>query len=104
MLVERIKSCPCCIEKGIASVDIFAERKDNGDIQGLYVFGDDDFSLSRNNSVIKDIVLSQDEKLIIGLICPSCEELVNVNIPIIKDVMSNAKKQDTQENVNQRAM
>lgn len=104
MLVERIKTCPCCIKKDTPAVDIFAERKDNGDIQGLYVFGDDDFHLTQENAVIKEIVLSKDKKSIIGLLCPSCNEWVNVNIPIIKDVMNNEKKQDTQENVNQRTM
>lgn len=97
-------TCPCCIKKNKPAVDIYAERKDNGDISSLYVFGDDDFSLTLNDAFVKEILLSENEKDIVGLQCPNCNEFVNVNIPIIKSINKNKSQNIQQENARANQM
>ena len=85
MKCEIIGSCPCCInKKNSLNTDIFANRNEDGDITGMYIFGDDDFDVPTSGQFISEIKVSDDGKNIIEIVCPRCKEYVEVSVPVIK--------------------
>ena len=87
MSLEIIGICPSCIEleKNARSVDIYVCRDENGDINDMYIFGDDDFDVPADNQNITEIKVSKDGKTITEIVCPRCKERIAVNIPVIKE-------------------
>lgn len=98
MKVEEIGMCPCCFQGKGPAVGIYANRKDNGDLTGLYIFGDDDFDVPKNNQDIKDVKISDDKKSVIEIVCPRCKEHIAVNIPIIKQLFRSYTPLEMNEN------
>lgn len=90
MKIEELGRCPCCFEgKGVIPfvVNFFTARHDNGDLQEIYIFGDDDFDVPSSNTTVQDVKFSDDKTNVTEVVCPRCKENILVNIPIIKKQM-----------------
>ena len=83
---EIIGTCPGCYnsQKDSRMVDIYVERNEQGDIENIYIFGDDDFDMPSRNCNITEIKVSEDGKTITEIVCPRCKERIAVEIPVIK--------------------
>ena len=88
MKIEELGRCPCCYDgKGVRSlmVNFYASRYDNGDLEEIYIFGDDDFDVPSSNATVKSVKFSDDKKNVTEVTCPRCNENILINIPIIKE-------------------
>lgn len=88
MKIEELGKCPCC-SGGKASikaltVNFYALRQDNGDLDEIYIFGDDDFDVPSSSATVRNVKFSEDNKSVTEVECPRCNENILVDIPIIK--------------------
>lgn len=87
MKLEELGFCPCCINENNGRgplVNLYASRKDNGDLQDIYIFGDDDFSVPAKDHFVTEVKISEDNKTVTEVVCPRCKERLAVNIDIVK--------------------
>lgn len=88
MKIEELGRCPCCLAgKKVSSlvVNFFASRFDNGDLEEIYIFGDDDFDVPSSNATVTSVKFSDDNKSVTEVVCPRCNENILVDVPIIKE-------------------
>lgn len=89
MKIEELGRCPCC-SGGKASikaltVNFYALRHDNGDLNEIYIFGDDDFDVPSSSATVRNVKFSDDKRRVTEVECPRCNENIAVNVPIIKE-------------------
>ena len=86
MKIEEIGKCPCCFDHKTRSamVNFYTVRKDNGELEEIHIFGDDDFDVPSANQTVTDAKFSNDGKSVTEVVCPRCKERIAVEIPIIK--------------------
>ena len=86
MKIEEIGKCPCCFDHKTRSamVNFYTVRKDNGELEEIHIFGDDDFDVPSANQTITDAKFSNDGKSVTEVVCPRCKEHIEVKIPIVK--------------------
>ena len=88
MKIEELGRCPCCLDgKKVSSlvVNFFASRFDNGDLEEIYIFGDDDFDVPSSNATVTSVKFSDDCTKVTEVVCPRCKENILVDVPIIKE-------------------
>ena len=93
--VEIVGICPHCFKgkgKGLTDsgkkvgreVDIYAEWNKDDVLDNLYIWGDEHFDMLGEDSIIREIGFSDDQKHVNDIVCPRCKEHVPVNIPIVR--------------------
>lgn len=105
MKTEIIGICPCCVKQNNGNgplVDFYAVRENNGDLKEIYIFGDDDFDVPRENQAVTEVEFSNDKKSVIDVVCPRCKEHVSVNIPIIKELLTEKVSDAVEQNTRQQ--
>ncbi len=79
MTCDIIGICPSCLNsKNSACVDIFVNRNEAGEVENMYVFGNEQFE------DILDFSVSEDGKTITEIVCPRCKERIAVSVPVIE--------------------
>ena len=104
MNFEILGKCPCCFNhpKRSAHVDIYAAYNENGSLNHMCIFGDDDFDVGGDNVIIRNITLSKDWNKVEEIVCPRCRELVAVDVPLFKEQKETKKAVADSSNEKQR--
>ena len=85
MKIEELGLCPGCFnsEKKWAEVKFLAMRDDDGSLNQICIFGDDDSDIGGSKAIVtnyKDNGMS-----VVEIECPRCHEKIAVNIPFSKE-------------------
>ena len=97
---ELLGRCPCCFNssKRGANVDIYAAYDNNGALNHMYIFGDDDFDVAGDNAIITKIQLSKNWNKVEEIVCPRCHERVAVDVPLYKEQKTSSEEKSSQAN------